>query len=182
MALKSWKKVSSEVFHTNPFWTYKIDKYSLHDGKEASYYYCFTYGSVFIVPVTDIGKIIMVKQYRYLNDRFSIEFPGGSVKKDEQPSLSAHKELIEETGFEGDFEEIGIYNPCNGLTNEICHVFIARNLKPSMKYKKDEMEDFELLEYTFNEIEEMITANKIYDGMTLAAWSLVRSRISGKVV
>ena len=60
MALKSWKKVSGEIFHTNPFWTYKIDKYALPDGKEANYYYCFTYGSVFIVPVTAEGKIIML--------------------------------------------------------------------------------------------------------------------------
>jgi len=179
MALKTWKKLTGEIFHTNPFWIYKIDKYALPDGKEANYYYCYTYGSVFIVPVTTEGRIIMLNQYRYLNDRFSIEFPGGSVKKDEKPSYAARKELIEETGYVGELEEIGIYNPCNGLTNEICTVFIAKNLKPSNEFIKDEMEEFEIFEYSVDEIEKMINSNIIYDGMTLAAWSLVRKRLSG---
>jgi ADP-ribose pyrophosphatase len=163
MALEKWKKISTEVVHTNPWWTYKIDDYIYPDGSGGKYYYAFTYGSVFIVPVTETGKILMVKQYRYLNDRFSIEFPGGGIKKNEEPFFSARKELIEETGFDGDIKKIGIYNPFNGITNEICHVFIARNLKPSNEFVKDDSEEFELCEYSVDEIENLVYTNEIYD-------------------
>jgi ADP-ribose pyrophosphatase len=177
MALGKWKKISTEVIHSNPWWTYKIDDYLFPGGKEGKYYYAFTFGSVFIVPLTESGKILMVKQYRYLNDRFSIEFPGGGIKKNEEPFFSARKELIEETGFDGDIKKIGIYNPFNGVTNEICHVFIAKNLKPSNEFVKDDSEEFELGEYSVDEIEDMIYTNEIYDGMTLASWSLVRRKL-----
>jgi len=178
MALEKWKKVDSETVHANPWFAYNIDSYLFPDGKEAKYYYAHTFGSVFIVPVAESGKIMMVKQYRYLNDRISIEFPGGGIKKNEDEFYASRKELVEETGFDGDFEKIGIYNPCNGLTNEICHVFIARNLRPSHEFSKDKTEDFELEEYSVAEIEEMIYKNEIYDGMTLAAWSLVRRKLA----
>jgi len=177
MALGKWNKISTEVVHTNPWWTYKIDDYLFSDGKEGKYYYAFTFGSVFIVPVTESGKILMVKQYRYLNDRFSLEFPGGGIKKNEEPVFSARKELIEETGFDGDIKKMGIYNPFNGVTNEICHVFIAKNLKPSNEFIKDDSEEFELGEYSVEEIEDMIYTNEIYDGMTLASWALVRRKL-----
>lgn len=176
MSLQRWKKISSETKFTNSWWSYKVDKYCFPNGKEGEYHYCFTYGSVFIIPVTDEGKIILVKQYRYLNDRFSIEFPGGGVKKENNHDAEARKELIEETGFDGSLEYAGMYNPFNGVTNEICKIYIARNLKPSSEFNKDDSEEFEANEYTVEEIEKMIAENEIYDGMTLASWSLVRHK------
>lgn len=177
MALERWKKLSTETIFTNKWWSYKVDKYLFPNGTQGEYHYCFTHGSAFIVPVTKEGKIILVKQYRYLNDRFSIEFPGGGVKTDEGHLEQARKELIEETGNDGELEYAGMFNPYNGVTNEICKVFIARNLAPSEEFKKDESEEFELIEYTPGEIEQMISSNEIYDGMTLAAWALVKDKL-----
>jgi len=177
MKLLKWKKLSSETKFTNKWWSYKVDKYLFPSGIEGEYHYAFTYGSVFIIPVTEEGKILMVNQYRYLNDRFSIEFPGGGVKKEDNHDYEARKELIEETGFDGTLEMAGLFNPYNGVTNEICKVYIARGLKPSNEFKKDDSEEFELLSFTANEIEKMIYNNEIYDGMTLASWSLVRKKL-----
>lgn len=177
MELKRWKKLSTEIKFTNFWWSYRVDKYLLPDGTEGEYHYAFTNGSAFVIPVNENGKILMVKQYRYLNDRFSIEFPGGGVKKENNHDAEARKELVEETGFDGDMEYAGMYNPYNGVTNEICKVYIARNLKPSSAYKKDDSEEFELLEFLPSEIEKMIENNEIYDGMTLASWSLVKHKI-----
>jgi ADP-ribose pyrophosphatase len=177
MKLQRWKKLSSETKFINNWWSYKVDKYLFPDGKQGEYHYAFTYGSVFIVPLTSDGKILMVNQYRYLNDRFSIEFPGGGVKKEDNHDYEARKELIEETGFDGKLEKIGLFNPYNGVTNEICKVYIARELKPSNEFIKDNSEEFELRSYTADEIEKMIYDNEIYDGMTLASWALVRKKL-----
>ena len=177
MSLQPWKKLTSVVKFTNNWWSYKIDTYLFPNGKQGEYHYCFTHGSVFIVPVTPEGKIIMVKQYRYLNDRFSIEFPGGGVKTENGHDEQARKELVEETGNDGTLTYAGMFNPFNGVTNEICKVYLARNLKPSREFKKDESEEFELLEYTPAEIEKMIQSNEIYDGMSLAAWALVKDKL-----
>ena len=172
MAIKRWNRISREVKFKNPWWTYLIDKYRVEGGTEGEYHICHTAGSAFTIPVTKEGKLLMVNQYRYLNDRESIEFPGGGVKEGQNPDDIARKELVEETGLDGDFEKIGMFNPYNGVTDEICHVYIARNLLPSAEFAKDEHEEFELLELTIDELNQKIDTNEIYDGMTLAAWAL----------
>jgi ADP-ribose pyrophosphatase len=177
MELKKWNKLSTEVKFTNNWWSYKVDKYTLPNGAPGEYHYAYTHGSVFIVPVTGEGKLLLVKQYRYLNDRFSLEFPGGGVKSENDHENQAYKELIEETGFQGDLEYVGMFNPYNGVTNEICKVYIARNLTPSSAYKKDDSEEFEIYEFTPAELEKMVISNEIYDGMTLASWALVKDKI-----
>jgi hypothetical protein len=57
-------------------------------------------------------------------------------------------------------------------------VFIARNLKPSNKEKKDDSEEFEMLEFTPEEIDKLIRTNEIYDGMSMAAWAIVKYQIT----
>jgi len=156
------------------------DKCKLHNGKDYEYHYVHTEGSSFILPVRDNGKIIMVNQYRYLNERFSIEFPGGGIKKGQSPEQVARKELIEETGFDGELAKAGYFNPYNGIADEICHVFIARNLEPSDSETKDDSEEFELVELTPDEIDEKILSNEIYDGMTMAAWAIAKNHLTNK--
>ena len=177
MPLKPWKKISSEIKFKNPWWTYMYDKYELPGGKAYEYHYVHTAGSSFIIPIKDNGKIILVNQFRYLNERFSIEFPGGGIKEGQTPELVARKELIEETGLDGDLEKAGFFNPYNGIADEICHVFIARNLKPSNKETKDDSEEFELMELSIEEIDLKISTNEIYDGMTMAAWAIGKNKI-----
>lgn len=177
MDLKPWKKLSSEIKFENPWWTYIVDKYVLPSGKEGVYHFVHTGGSVFIIPILNDGKLLMIEQYRYLNERFSIEFPGGGVKVGEDPDEAAHKELIEETGYDGELEKVGIFNPFSGVTNEYCHVYIARNLRKSNYRKPDDSEEFKIHEYTIDEVENMISDNEIISGMTMASWALAKIRL-----
>lgn len=174
MPLKEWKHISTESKFKNNWWEYLLDKCFIPNGKEYEYHYVHTGGSAMSVPVMNDGKIILVKQYRYLNRRFSIEFPSGGIKVGQNPDLIARKELIEETGFDGDFEKIGKFNPYNGITDEYCHVYIVNNLRPSKSEIKDEQEEFEYLYLTPEEIETMIISNEISDGMSMAVWAMVR--------
>ncbi len=174
---RPWTCLSSAVMDRNPFWTYKIDEYEIPGKGTGTYYYVHTAGSAFIVPVTDDDKILLVQQYRYLNRRLSWEFPGGGIKEGEIPADVAQKELIEETGFSGRLQPIGQYNPYNGVTNEICHAFMATHLKPSSEFQPDASEEFVLRAFSFHDIENMIADNEIFDGMTLAVWAICRHRL-----
>ena len=174
--LKKLKKINSELVKKNPWWEYKMDKCYIPNGREYEYHYVHTGGSVMVAPLMENGTLILVKQYRYLNKRFSIEFPAGGMKPGQNPDLIAHKELIEETGYDGEIKKAGFFNPYNGVTDEYCYVYTASNLQPSEKETKDEQEEFELLFLLPDEIERMIVTNEIHDGMTMAVWSILRNQ------
>ncbi|MFA6597160.1 MAG: NUDIX hydrolase [Ignavibacteriaceae bacterium] len=169
-----WQKISSQTKFQNDHWSYRIDEFQLENGRSGVYHYVHTAGSSMIIPVTSAKNILMVKQYRYLNERESIEFPCGGMEEGISYNENALKELREETGFSASsILEIGEFAPFTGAADEISKVFLAKDLFSS-PLPKDVTEEFELLELAPKEIEEMINKNIIWDGLTLAAWSLAR--------
>jgi ADP-ribose pyrophosphatase len=177
MALARWKKLTEETLFKNRWWTYKRDTYELPNGATGEYNYVHIGGSAMIVPIMRDGRVLMVKQYRYLNDRESLEFPCGSVKEGMSHDETAWHELAEETGYSSNrFFLAGEFNPYNGVTNEICKVYIARELYP-VGATPDETEEFELAPMMPEEIDEKIRNGEIWDGMTIAAWCIVKRSV-----
>lgn len=162
----------------NPYWQYLHDRYVMPNGTESSYYYVQTRGSVFIIPITDTGTLVLTKQYRYLNKKVSIEFPGGGIKDRIPPEIMAKAELREESGFDcGKLLFIGTMNPMNGVTNELCYVYIASDLT-YVGAEPDDSEEFEIVTMTLEEFGNAIKTNVIWDGMTLAAWAMASPHIT----
>lgn len=172
MGLKSWKRLAETVLFKNPWWTYRRDEVELPSGKKGEYHYVHTNGSAMVIPILDDGRILMVNQYRYLLDRESVEFPCGSVKDGSSHDATARHELAEETGYSaGTLTLAGEFNPYNGVTDELCRVYIARGLH-HVGASPDETEEFELLALTGQEIDERIRTGQIWDGMSIAAWAV----------
>ncbi len=178
MPLSRWKKLKSREFHKNPFWTYKIDDFVIpSSGFKGTYYYVHTSGSSMIIPVTGDNKILMVKQYRYLNKKFSLEFPCGGNKEGMTPLETARVELMEETGFSADrFKHAGKFCPFNGVTDEFCQVYIASGLKVDPR-KADDSEELSVHSFTPEEVDKMMRDGSIFDGMTMAAWALAWEKV-----
>ncbi len=169
--LKELQKISGSILSANNWWEYRLDRYKYPSGFEGEYHFVHTGGSTFIIPEKNENLFIMTKQYRYLNQKISIEFPGGGLKKGLSPIENANQELEEEAGYKGNLLKIGEFNPFNGVTDEICAVFHATGLV-SCKPKPEESEEFEIIELTKKEIIHKIQKGEIWDGMTLAAWSI----------
>src|SRR6058998_1885506 len=141
--MRTWKKLRRTFELKNPWWTYRRDEVLLPSGKQGEYHFVHVAGSSMIVPILEDGRLILVNQYRYLADRESLEFPCGSVKEGSSYERTAHLELEEETGFRtGDLSCLAEFNPYNGVTDEICKVFLARDLTP-VHAPHDETEEFE---------------------------------------
>lgn len=176
--LKRWEKLSSKTVFQNSYWIYRQDEFQIPDGIKGEYNYVHTEGSGMVIPVTDDGMIILVNQYRYLCDRESIELPCGGVKPGKSYEETALLELEEETGYiSRDLTAVAEFNPFNGVTDEICKIFLARQLVKTSQ-KPDVTEEFEILYKTLSEVDELIRKNIIWDGMTIAAWGLVRHHLS----
>ena len=178
MPITNWKPRLRTVVRENPWWTYRLDTVELPSGKQVEYHYVHTRGSAMAVPVTAEGKLLMVRQYRYPQDRESLEFPGGGVKEGASAEETARAELAEETGWSAAvWEKVGCFGPFNGVTDEMCHVFVARALEPAPDVKPDETEEMELVTLTVEELEQAVRSSSVWDGMTMAAWLLARHAV-----
>ncbi len=179
MSAKNWKTLSSTTIYSNDHWSYRLDKFKHDDGTEDEYHYVHTLGSTMIIPFTHDDKFLMVSQFRYLNQKESIEFPCGGVEKGLTPEENAMKELREETGYAAKkLELIGSFAPFTGACDEICNVYIATELYEAALPKDKSEEGMEVIKVDFDELTNLISENKIWDGLTLASWALARKHFT----
>ena len=174
MGLRPWKKQSERAVIENPWWTYRCDDVTTPAGTRGEYHYVHSRGSAMIIPRMPDGTILTVNQYRYLGRRESLEFPCGSVKEGMSYEETARTELREETGYRaGSLVEVGAFNPYNGVTDEFCRVYLAGAMTFAGS-EPEETEEFELVPFNPGQIDRGIADGTIWDGMSIAAWHLVR--------
>lgn len=174
-----WKTVKSKIFKQTPWTTFVQNEFEMPNGKRGTYYFVKSNGSSMVVPVTAEGKIVLIRQYRYLIDAESVEFPGGGVKEGQSFEETARVELKEETGYAAEkFEYVGEFVPWNGVTDEKCKVFVATGLQEGEMALEEAEEGVRIVLITIGEMEEMIKNNIIKDGQTLASWMLAKNRIN----
>jgi isopentenyldiphosphate isomerase len=62
------------------------------------------------------------------------------------------------------------------VADEICNVYLARALV-SVPPKPDETEEFERFILTPEEVKAKISSGELWDGMTIAAWTLAKEAL-----
>ncbi|MFA7653751.1 MAG: NUDIX hydrolase [Candidatus Magasanikbacteria bacterium] len=175
----SFKTLSSEVIHQNPWSVYKHDTYELTDGSAGDYYYLETPGNAMVVPVLDDGRLLLVVQHRYLYSKQSVEFPCGGMKIEESPQITAERELLEETGYRShNLIKAGVFQDSNGLLKDGSHLFIGNELEKISDPLNNSHENVEVIIRRPDEFEAMIKSGEIWDGQTLAAWAMVREYVN----
>ena len=142
----------------------------LANGHEAHWDFIHHDGAAAVVPVTDDGKILMVRQYRNALDRETLEIPAGKLDDPGEPKIEcAYRELEEETGFRTENMEYLIsVNTTVAFCDEAIDIFVARNLVPSHQHL-DEDEVIEVEAWELDDLLKLIYEGKMSDGKTVAA-------------
>ena len=92
-------------------------------------------GAVIIVAITDADELVFVEQYRPPISARTIEMPAGLIGDEDGHAHddavgTAHRELIEETGFEATRIDYMMGGPVSsGMSTEIAHFVRATGLK-----------------------------------------------------
>ena len=68
-------------------------------GQTTPYYKVNVSRGVVILPVTPGGDFILIRQYRPVLDKMTIEIPAGAIDSGETPERAALREFTEETGY-----------------------------------------------------------------------------------
>lgn len=139
------------------------------NGQDSNWDFIHHNGGAAVIPVTEEGKIIMVRQYRNAVDRFTLEIPAGALNYAEEGGLTCvARELEEETGYRSEnIEWLITINSWPPFTNEQVEIFVARDLIPSVQ-NFDEEESIELEEHTIEELVALIFQGEIKDSKTVA--------------
>ncbi len=126
-------------------------------------------GAAAVVPVTEEGKILLVRQYRNALERVTLEIPAGSRDSlTEDTGVCAARELEEETGYQSDTLEFLIsLRTTVAFCDEFIDVYLATGLKRGTQHL-DEGEDIEVEAYDPEELCEMIYNGTIQDAKTVA--------------
>lgn len=141
------------------------------DGREHTFFAMKSREWCNIIPVTEDGKVVMVKQFRIGLGDYTLEFPGGIVDNGEEPHVAALRELEEETGYapvDGFYvKALGWSYPNPAILNNKCHSFAVGPVKLKQSQKLDAGEMVEIVEVKIENIPDLIKEGHIRHALML---------------
>ncbi len=79
-----------------------------------------------VIALTPQGHLVLVRQFRYGIDTFSLEVPGGVIERGEDPVAAGVRELREETGYAGASARLlGSVHPNPAIQSNRCHLVLV---------------------------------------------------------
>ncbi|HEV7782947.1 MAG TPA: NUDIX hydrolase [Chitinophagaceae bacterium] len=163
-----WKTLSSEYIFNDRWFKVRKEKCETPGGKIVDPYYVYEFPDwVGAVPVTEEGKIVMIRQYRHALGETIIEIPGGCVDDtDKNTEEAIARELLEETGYEfSSYEYMGRISPNPSTNSNLLHMYLAKGGKKITSQHLDENEEIEVVLLSVDELKQLLRENKIVQAM-----------------
>ena len=163
--------------------SFELARWRLPIGVEGVYGCIRHPGACLAVPILEDGRVVILRQYRFAVAQRLWEFPAGTLETGEQPLASIQRELGEETGFEAArWDSLGHLLPCPGYSDEVIHLFLARQLTPLPDPPgTDKDEDLQVVTLTPDELEGRLASHgESLDAKTVTAWFRARTFLAGE--
>lgn len=137
-----------------------------------------------VIALTPDHQLVLVRQFRFGINEFSVEIPGGVMDPGEDPIEAGLRELREETGFEGVRARLlGSVHPNPAMQSNRCHLVLVEEARASADLEWDPDEEFEIMTKPVEAVYELAYAGGITHAMVLDAlllftphWQALRSR------
>ena len=142
----------------------------LPNGQRANFEEIAHPGASLVIPFVK-SKIVCIRQYRAVIDRYIWELPAGTLARGESPHACARRETTEETGYTvKSLKKLGYIYTTPGFCNEKIHIFSAEcGKKIATEKDADEIINVRLL--SKKEIKALFLGGRINDSKTIAALS-----------
>ncbi|MBO5287638.1 MAG: NUDIX hydrolase [Clostridia bacterium] len=163
------KKLSSEQIFDGVVVKLFVDQIELPNGNKSVREIVRHPGAVCVIPVTDDGEVIMVKQFRYAFGKVLLEVPAGKLEPGEDPLDAVKRELEEESGVVAShIEHIGEIYTTVAIIDEKIQVYLATGLTFKDAHP-DEDEFLEVEKIPLTTLVSMVMNGEIKDSKTQIA-------------
>ena len=130
-----------------------------------------------VIPVTEDGDVVLIRQFRHGMGAEILEIPGGIVEPGEAPQDCAARELFEETGYRAEtMTPIGSVNPNPALFRHRLHCFLAEGCRKVSEVSNPGDEETVVQVVALDDIPELIRSGAIDHALVLAAFHWFRLR------
>jgi ADP-ribose pyrophosphatase len=140
-AMSAATLLDRRVIHVGRVFELGVERVRLPNGVETPLDVLRHPGAAAVLPLTDAGEILLLRQFRWAAGDYLWEIPAGTLDPGEQPIDCARRELVEEAGVRaGELVPLGEIVPVPGYSTERIHLFLARSLTPApQKLDQDEL-------------------------------------------
>lgn len=168
----------SDVIYTGRVFSINLDQVAYPDGRVVKMECVRHRGSVVLLPMTAPDRILLVRQYRYVVDRWLWELPAGTLEPNESLEAAALRECHEEVGkIAGRVQKLLSFFPSPGFCDEEMNFFRLTDLRdrlpgePAPHQDPDEM--LNVKEFSLRDVREMAKSGEICDMKTAVGIALV---------
>ena len=154
-----WKKIKEEPYKAG--WRKMLKKtFILPNGETADYDILDEKEAVHMVALTSENKVILEKTFRPGPEKIVFDMPAGYIDKNETPEQAAKRELLEETGMEGEMELAG--SSCDdAYRHTIRYTYVFRNCKKIQEPNLEGDEVFEIVEVDIPTFKKYMRSNLV---------------------
>jgi len=145
MTVFDHQTLSRTLRYTGPIFSVYTDQVTMSGGGAAERDVTENKGAVGVVALDDVGRVLLIKQYRHPIGRKLWELPAGLRDVADEPMvLAAARELAEETDLRaGRFDLLIDLHTSPGFSTEMIRLFLARDLSAVPVTERHERTDEE---------------------------------------
>lgn len=174
-ALQRWEKTSSRHLPSLQVFLPRLDTL-IHPrtGKSFDRLVLEAGEWVNVVARTAAREYVLVRQFRFGIEDFTLELPGGLVDAGEFHGDAARRELREETGYTAsDWTYLGCVQPNPAVQDNLCHHWLATGVELTHPQDLDSGEDIEVRAVPEAELLAAVQSGEIQHSLVLTALSRV---------
>ncbi|MHC4894544.1 MAG: NUDIX hydrolase, partial [Planctomycetota bacterium] len=123
-----------------------------------------------VIALTPDRRCVCVHQYRFGNQRVTLEIPGGMVDPGEDHGAAARRELLEETGYGSErWTYLGHVEPNPAVHDNRLHTWLAEDCRPVSAPDPDEGEDIVVETLPLDDLVDRARRGEITHALVLCA-------------
>ncbi len=172
-------QANRQVIYEGRVFTVERDRAVLPNGMQTTMEVVRHRGSVVLVPQPKRQQVILIRQFRYVLNRWIWELPAGTLEVGERPDRAARRECEEEIGLRPTrIRKLGSYYPTPGFCDEHMTFYLCTGLtRPARPAQGDEDEHIEPRTFTLARAWSLVRSGEIVDMKTVLGLAMLDRRV-----